>query len=118
MKKVVKVIAIIVAIMLVIGIVYTIHALWGIKKIDETNIYSGVNEISKVYDNDGKVIDSLYFSEGKREIIKYSEIPEDMVNAIVAVEDKKFWKHHGFNFIRTIGAIKDSIFNGGRISGT
>ncbi|MBP3384378.1 MAG: transglycosylase domain-containing protein, partial [Firmicutes bacterium] len=46
------------------------------------------------------------------------EIPEDMVNAIVAIEDKTFWKHNGFNFIRMAGAIKDSIFGGGQISGT
>ena len=34
------------------------------------------------------------------------------------IEDKTFWKHHGFNFIRILGAIKDSIFSSEQISGT
>ena len=41
-----------------------------------------------------------------------------MVNAIVSIEPKKFWKHSGFNYIRLVGAVKDSIFGGGQISGT
>ena len=45
-------------------------------------------------------------------------MPEDLINSFVAIEDKTFWKHHGFNFIRIAGAIKDSILGGGEISGT
>ena len=41
-----------------------------------------------------------------------------MVNAVVSIEDKKFWSHNGFNFIRMVGAIKDSVLGGGQISGT
>ena len=41
-----------------------------------------------------------------------------MVNAVIAIEDHKFWSHNGFNFIRMIGAVKESIFGGGEVSGT
>ena len=45
-------------------------------------------------------------------------MPEDLVNAFVAIEDKTFWKHHGFNWTRMIGAIISSLTGNGRISGT
>ena len=86
--------------------------------IETENIYSQIKQRSIVYDSDGKEIDALYFDGGNRTIIKYEDIPENMVNAIVSIEDNKFWTHHGFNFIRMVGAIKDSVFGGGSISGT
>ena len=86
--------------------------------IDADNIYSRLSQRSTLYDDKGKEIDSVFSEDGNRDNVSYSEIPEDMVNAIVAIEDKTFWKHNGFNFIRIAGAIKESIFGGGEISGT
>lgn len=87
-------------------------------KIDTDDIYSMLSQRSIMYDKDGNEIENLYFSDGNRTIIDYDDIPEDMVNAVIAIEDKKFWKHNGFNFIRMGGAIVDSVFGGGQISGT
>ncbi|MBR5741023.1 MAG: transglycosylase domain-containing protein, partial [Firmicutes bacterium] len=42
----------------------------------------------------------------------------DLVNAFVAIEDKTFWTHHGFNVVRIIGAIVNSLKTGDSISGT
>ena len=86
--------------------------------VDTDNLYSQINQRSVMYDTNGKEIENLYFSDGNRSIIKYKDIPDNMVNAIVSLEDQKFWTHHGFNFIRMIGAIKESVFGGGEISGT
>ena len=86
--------------------------------IDADNIYSRLSQRSTLYDDKGKEIDSVFSEDGNRDNVSYSEIPENMVNAIVAIEDKTFWKHNGFNFIRIAGAIKESIFGGGEISGT
>ena len=86
--------------------------------VNTDNIYASINQRSVMYDTSGKEIENLYFSDGNRSIIKYKDIPDDMVNAIVALEDHNFWTHHGFNFIRMIGAVKESVFGGGEISGT
>ncbi|MCI7146000.1 MAG: transglycosylase domain-containing protein [Clostridiales bacterium] len=86
--------------------------------IDTDNIYSQISQRSVMYDSEGKEIESLYSEDGNRTVVKYKDIPEDMVNAIVSLEDKKFWTHNGFNFVRMVGAVKDSIFGGGRVSGT
>ena len=85
--------------------------------IDPANIYDAISTDSIVYDDDGKEVDTV--SSGvKRTIVTYDEIPENMVNAIVALEDKTFWKHHGFNWKRMIGAVLQAFTGGGGISGT
>lgn len=86
--------------------------------INADNIYSHISQQSTLYDSDGKVIDNVFVSDGNRINVKYSDMPENMINAAVAIEDKTFWKHHGFNFIRIVGAVKNSITSGGQISGT
>lgn len=86
-------------------------------KIDPDNLYELLSESTVIYDQDGDEIDTVY-SESNRENVEYDQIPENMVNAVVALEDKTFWKHHGFNFVRILGAIKDKLISGGRISGT
>ncbi len=107
------VLAFIMAIGLYVGVVFATAP-----RVDTDDIYSMLDQRSIIYDSEGNEVDNLYMNDGNRTIISYDEIPEDMVNAIVALEDKKFWKHNGFNFIRMVGAVKDSIFGGGSISGT
>lgn len=92
--------------------------------INTDDIYAQLSQRSCLYDDQGNEIDNLYYEDGNRTILSYkkddpnSEIPQDMANAVVSIEDKKFWKHNGFNFIRMVGAIKDKFVGGGRISGT
>lgn len=86
-------------------------------KIDVDDIYTILTESTVVYDDEGNEIDTVY-SEENRTNVEYEDIPENMINAMVALEDKTFWDHHGFNFIRIMGAIKEAVFGGGQISGT
>ncbi len=87
--------------------------------IDPNNIYSLLSESSTLYDDQGNAIDNLtsFSAEGTRTNVNYNELPQNLVDAFVALEDKTFWDHHGFNFVRILGAIKDS-FSTGKISGT
>ncbi|MBR3788231.1 MAG: transglycosylase domain-containing protein [Firmicutes bacterium] len=105
--------ALVMAIGIYVGVIFATAP-----RVDTDDIYSMLAQRSIIYDSEGKEIENLYMDDGNRTIIDYDEIPEDMVNAIVALEDKKFWKHNGFNFIRMGGAIVDSVFGGGQISGT
>ncbi len=41
----------------------------------------------------------------RREYVKYDQIPQDLIDAIVAIEDKRFWDHHGVDWYRTSGAF-------------
>lgn len=107
----------------VLGLVMAVGIYVGVvfataPEIHTDDIYSMLNQRSVMYDANGNEIENLYLSDGNRTIVSYEDIPEDMVNAVVAIEDKKFWTHGGFNFVRMLGAVKDSIFGGGQISGT
>lgn len=86
--------------------------------VDADSIYSKLHQRSTIYDDSGKKIESVFSQEGNRANVIYGDIPENLINAIVAIEDKTFWDHHGFNFIRIMGAIKESVFGGGQVSGT
>jgi len=96
--------------------IYTINT--QSENIDTTDIYANVSQTSILYDDNGVEIDTVFVSGGNRDIIDIRDIPEDIKDAIIAIEDQKFYKHHGFNFIRIIGAIKDSVVSGDPISGT
>ncbi|MCQ2547921.1 MAG: transglycosylase domain-containing protein [Clostridia bacterium] len=112
-----RLILLIMAALAIVAIGYTTVVIATAPSIDTSDIYSYIDVNSTLYDDEGKEVSSVFSGED-RSIIKYDEIPENMINAIVAIEDKTFWDHHGFNFTRMLGAIKDAVFGGGGISGT
>lgn len=86
-------------------------------KIDPSDIYSRLNENSYMYDDQGNTIDAFQ-SEGLRTNIKYKDMPKDLINAFIVIEDKTFWEHNGFNYIRLIGATWEGLTTGDHIQGT
>ncbi|MCD8077189.1 MAG: penicillin-binding protein, partial [Lachnospiraceae bacterium] len=90
---------------------------------------------TEVYDSDGNLIETLVTSGSNRDPVTYDEVPEDLVNAFVAIEDSRFWTHSGVDirgllraavlgvqsgFTSTQGAstitqqlIKNNVFDGG-----
>ena len=43
--------------------------------------------------------------EKNTEWVDIEDIPEDLINAVVSIEDKRFWVHHGVDWYRTGGAM-------------
>lgn len=99
------------------GVIYFMAIVSTAPKYDYKDIYSAVDTASIVYNDEGKQIDNIFYTEN-RKVVNYKDMPEDLINAFVAIEDKTFWKHHGFNWTRMIGAILSSLTGSGRISGT
>lgn len=50
-----------------------------------------------------KELKELY-SQENRVWVSYEEIPENLKNACIAIEDKRFWTHHGVDWLRTASA--------------
>jgi penicillin-binding protein 1B len=50
-------------------------------------------------------------SRTKRRLLKYNEIPHRMVEAVVAIEDRRFWDHGGLDYIRILGAMRNDLFH-------
>src|SRR5260221_1643320 len=59
--------------------------------------------VTRVYADDGKTV-IVEFELEKRIPLKYDEIPANMKNAILAVEDARFYDHVGIDPIRIMGA--------------
>lgn len=87
-------------------------------KINQDSLYSNIERSSILYDIKGTEIDTLHYTED-REIVPVSEMPEDLINAFIAIEDKTFYKHHGFNWRRMFGAVLSKLTGrSAAISGT
>jgi penicillin-binding protein 1B len=50
----------------------------------------------------------------KRRLITYDEIPQNLVQAVVAIEDRRFFEHGGVDYIRMLGAIRNDLTPGHR----
>lgn len=55
------------------------------------------SQTSLVYDTNGNLISVL---KGEKDMyyLEYEEIPSDVCSAIISIEDKKFYQHHGVDF--------------------
>jgi len=54
------------------------------------------------YELEPQLVTALFDAEqrSKRQLVKYSEIPPVMVQAVLAIEDRRFFEHSGVNFLR------------------
>jgi len=73
-------------------------------KVDR--ITSRGNELS-AYELEPQLVTALfdYEQRSKRQVVKYSDIPKVMVDAVLAIEDRRFFEHSGVNFTRMVEAL-------------
>jgi penicillin-binding protein 1A len=55
---------------------------------------SRLPQTSFLYDDDGHLITELH-AEQDRVVLKYDEMPQSIKDAVVAIEDQRFWSHYG-----------------------
>ncbi len=73
--------------------------------------------ITRVYADDGETIIGEFALE-KRIPLKFEEIPPNVKNAILAIEDARFYEHVGIDPIRIAGAVFKNITTGSREGGS
>ncbi len=69
-------------------------------------ITSKGNELS-AYELEPQLVTALfdYEQRSKRQVVKYADIPKVMVDAVMAIEDRRFFEHSGVNFTRMFEAV-------------
>jgi penicillin-binding protein 1A len=67
-------------------------------------------------DRNGKQFGNL--APFERVIVSIDSLPDYVPNAFVAVEDKRFYKHHGVDWIRSVGAAIVNVKHGGVSQGS
>ena len=111
-KKIKKIIiAIVIVIILILAIMLGISA-YNWKQIT-TDMFA--NENSVVVDSDGNVIAELG-SERKKIKVENEDMPENLKNAYVSIEDERYYKHHGVDIKRTGSAIINYVIHIGNSS--
>ena len=65
-----------------------------------------------LYDINGEV-----YTASSNEDVSLSDISQHLINATIAVEDKNFYKHHGFDFLRIIKALFVNLKSGENLQG-
>ncbi len=63
---------------------------------------------TKIYDINGKFVDEFFVE--KRIYVPYKNIPKQMINAIIAIEDNNFYNHWGISPIGIIRALVTNFF--------
>lgn len=61
------------------------------------------NLATEIISSDGVVIGKFY--NENRTAIKYKDLPKNLVNALIATEDERFYEHSGIDGRRTLGAV-------------
>ena len=69
------------------------------------------NLATEVISSDGVTIGKFY--NENRTPIKYEDLPQSLVKALVATEDERFYKHSGIDARRTLGAVLKLGSDGG-----
>ena len=69
-----------------------------------------------IYDRNGAVIAKLHGAEN-RELVKSGKIPDIMKQATVAVEDERFYEHHGVDYQAVARAVILNVKAGGVVQG-
>lgn len=61
-----------------------------------------------IYDNNNNLI---YQGSGSNDWVGLNDIADDLKNAVISVEDKNFYQHHGFDYLRILKAMSLIVKN-------
>ena len=113
-KKYGKLILLIILGLIIMGIIFVslfgAYIVINAPKFDPNDLYA--SEPSTVYDIDGNEVAKL--GAEIRENITYNQLPEILIDAIVATEDSNFFQHNGFDLPRfMVASVKQVLTHGG-----
>ena len=67
-----------------------------------------------IYDDQENLV---YQGSGNNDWVSLDEISPNLINAVLSTEDKKFYKHHGFDYLRIVKAMYTNIVSGSIVQG-
>lgn len=104
LKKILKVFLSLFLIGLVLALIAYIVVFKVLPEKDPSHIFNratiseALSGESRVYYRDSQTLLGAFFDVNHRIYVPYGDIPENMINALVAAEDARFWNHNGFDF--------------------
>lgn len=93
--------------LLAVAVFYSIYLFSGLPSLEQ--LENPRSELAtKVYSSDGEVLDQFYIKN--RTQITLEQLPTDLVNALIATEDKNFYEHWGVDLPRFLRAMVKNLF--------
>ncbi len=80
----------------------------GIPSIEELKQYNHVAG-TKIYSDDDVLIGEIKIEKGI--FVPLDSMPKNIVNAVIAVEDSRFWKHKGIDYIAIARAVVKDVMH-------
>lgn len=105
-KKIILSIVGVVVLLFVAGAALFFYYASSAPKISQSELAS--QNGTTIYDSQNRVISRLGLQ--KRKYAKDSQVPATLKHAVVSIEDRRFYKHHGVDPIRIVGAATANIF--------
>jgi len=101
---------------IVIGLVggIVVGTMRNLPSWDADKLYG--QEGSQVFDRDGEAVFTFHAQEN-RTLVPYENIPPDLINAFVAIEDVEFFDHHGVNLKAIARAVIVDVISGSKAQG-
>lgn len=94
-------------------------AIWGYEAFSvatwqtlDPSKLTNLAQTGAIYDKDGNYVTTLVGREN-RTVIDTSALPRHVVDAFLAAEDLRFYKHPGFDVTRILGAVLSNMRSGG-----
>lgn len=99
-------------------LILIVYLLFLINTLPDVRVISNIvpNQTTKIYSADGIILAELH-QEENRITVPYSKISDTMKKSVVALEDARFYKHHGVDPVGIFRAIAVNVVKGGRIQG-
>lgn len=106
-----RIIALAFCVLVILGIIaFFVMFIWFSKDLPQPGqVIRREGYSSKIYDRDGELLYDL-FDEERRQPSRIEDIPDVLKNATIAIEDRDFYKHGGFDFLTIIRIPYNLIF--------
>jgi len=112
-RKYIKVISIVFLVLMVLGssvaTAVTFAALRDVEPITKNMILKKLETTSYILDSNGEVRKEIRLGE-KKEVVDLDKIPKDLQNAVVSIEDERFFEHKGVDWKGLIRSTLITIF--------
>ena len=91
------------------GIGFCYYIVKSAPEFDKNNMFE--KESTRIFDADGNLYATL--GSEKREKVSYDELPQVLIDAIIATEDSRFFQHNGFDAPRFLKASISQVLGRG-----
>lgn len=106
---------VLILLVLVMSLFATIYLYVFAKTEDVEDLKTGIEQVTTVYDREGNEAGALYSQRGT--FVPTDQMAPEIVDAVIATEDTRFYNHKGFDVIGIGRAAVQLVLNGGQING-